>query len=141
MAARIITNSDSRAHSAPLLASLGLEALSSRRNSHVLTIVHDILAGNIHPHFKDFFSESESSSSTPRTTIEKKRFSYYSLKLLNDTAKNTGTSICALESSQVGRSLSQTSLLIMQSSSSSASIDIYTQLDTSAAVAPEENPG
>ena len=55
IASRIITSSDSRAHSAPLLELLDLKQLQSRRVAHVASVVDSILEGRSHPYFTGFF--------------------------------------------------------------------------------------
>ena len=69
IASRIITNSDSRAHSAPLQTLLGLEPLDSRRKKHIYDIVADIQRNDSHPYFQDFFKDSIHNSLEKKTSI------------------------------------------------------------------------
>ena len=87
IASRIITNSDSRAHSAPLETLLGLESLDSRRKKHISDIVADIQRNDSHPYFQDFFKDSIHNSLENKTSsvIAKKRFVNYGLKTYNET--------------------------------------------------------
>ena len=54
IASRVITNSPSQTHSAPLQILLGLDALELRRTNHVVNLVEKIVSGRTHPYFIDY---------------------------------------------------------------------------------------
>ncbi len=56
ISARVICLAPRDAHAAPLLQSLKLDSLESRRNFHIISIVRSILSGNCHPSLRHMFS-------------------------------------------------------------------------------------
>ena len=88
-ASRIITNSSSRAHAAPLMIKLGLEDLSERRKKKIVGLVEDMLDGHSHPYFEDFFGNSEQDQLNPGNYgYNRKRFSTYGLQIYKETKSN-----------------------------------------------------
>ena len=89
VASRIICGAPSQAHSAPLQLALGLESLESRRVDHVVKFVDNILSGNCHPVFQDFFTLSTNgevvSGIVSRSRLGSKRFKVYGPKVYNDS--------------------------------------------------------
>ncbi|MEZ4720250.1 MAG: reverse transcriptase family protein [Flavobacteriales bacterium] len=81
IAARIICDAPRDAHAQPLLASLKLEELRSRRNAHTLNIITAIRSNQTHPSFLNFFDTNDTA---PRTRIGKRRFSMAAEALLED---------------------------------------------------------
>ena len=79
--ARIICQVRRDTHAAPLLEMLQLESLDSRRDTHLIKIVHDILRGSCHPALNDMFiaerdgSVTAAESTLPRTKMGSRRFS------------------------------------------------------------------
>ena len=55
IASRIITSSEPRSHSAPLLELLELDSLETRRLAHVASVVASVLEDRSHPFFTVFF--------------------------------------------------------------------------------------
>ena len=112
IASRVITNSPSQTHSAPLQILLGLDALELRRTNHVVNLVEKIVSGRTHPYFIDYFSSaSHSNTSTSSVSfnrnLDNKRFSRFGLRLFNDKTENSRTITRALELVLGGRSLVQ----------------------------------
>ena len=112
IASRIITNSPSHTHSAPLQLLLGLEALELRRTNHVANLVGKVISGRTHPYFIDYFSSVSDSNvlTTSRSfnrNLDNKRFSSFGIRMFNDKAKNSCTSSRAIEPVLVGRPLVQ----------------------------------
>jgi len=123
VASRIITDSDSRAHSSPLQLLLGLEPLEERRRMRILSITDDIKERKIHPFFQSYLEVNEASysgSSVGRNVLEKKLFKNLSSKVIADQVQNCITNPCEQirehESMLLGRQL------LMSSSYSSISI-------------------
>ena len=88
-ASRIITNSNSRAHAAPLMIKLGLEELGERRKKKIMGLVENILDGQSHPYFEDFFISSNLGQLKPGMYgYNHKRFSYYGLQIYKETRSN-----------------------------------------------------
>jgi len=88
ISARIICGVPRDAHSAPLLESLNLESLESRRTKHVVNIVESIIDGDCHPALKDIFTVRADglliSSRQPRIGIGKRRFAVYAKELYDN---------------------------------------------------------
>ena len=86
IASRIITGSSSMTHSAPLQLQLGLDSLHVRRLNHVATLVEDILAGKSHPHFNDFFTDTDGTPvvTTSSRKLDSKRFRCFGTKIYNE---------------------------------------------------------
>ena len=138
IASRIITNTDSRAHSAPLQVLLGLEPLAERRSNHVKSIVNNIIEDKIHPYFSKYFELGGDSTSALSTIskLEKKRFIHLGKSYYDETIKNRLTYICDLQLPLEGRLPStvvqeqsatyRTIALSSQASSHSASADYIT---------------
>ena len=89
MASRVICRAPRNAHSAPLLQSLQLDSLESRRNAHIVLLVSQILEGNSHPGLNHMFTLGEHGTAVneivPRLQIGKRRFSTYAKLLYNDS--------------------------------------------------------
>ena len=87
MAARIVAGAPRNAHSAPLLSSLGLQSLESRREKHVLDLVRSILEQECHPALKDIFKVTEDGKIVIQYQAQKKvgskRFCLYGANLYN----------------------------------------------------------
>ncbi len=124
IASRIITNSPSQTHSAPLQIMLGLDALDLRRTNHVVNLVEKIVSGRTHPYFVDYFNPSSRSNISTTSVsfnrnLDNKRFSRFGLRMFKDKAENSCTIIRALELVLGGRSLvqgtSQTSSTVISS--------------------------
>ena len=86
IASRVITNSPSQTHSAPLQILLGLDALELRRTNHVVNLVEKIVSGRTHPYFIDYISSaSHSNISTSSVSfnrnLDNKRFSRFGLRM------------------------------------------------------------
>jgi len=63
VASRIITGSDSRAHSSSLQLLLGLEPLEERRRRmRILSIIDDIKERKIHPFYQGYLEDNEATS-------------------------------------------------------------------------------
>ena len=97
-----MTNSDSRAHSAPLQALLVLEPLAERRSNHVKSIVNNIIEDKIHPYFSKYFELGGDSTSALSTIskLEKKRFRHLGKSYYDETIKNKLTYIYVTSSSR-----------------------------------------
>jgi hypothetical protein len=87
MAARVITGSPRLAHSDPLLQKLGLDPLSSRRDTHLSGIVSKILLKKCHPALSDLLIRTDSgevtSDFTPRTGAGRKCFQHLAMCVFN----------------------------------------------------------
>jgi hypothetical protein len=88
IASRIISHAPRRAHSAPLIESLGLQSLLSRRNKHITQIVNKCLEDNCHPALKGMFSYDNTShefltTKACRIQMGKKKFSYFAAEIHN----------------------------------------------------------
>jgi len=89
VAARIICHAPKLTHAAPLLESLELETMESRRADHIRTLVESFLSGNCHPAMRDIFIRKQDGAfetidpQNSRTVIGKKRFSAFAIKTLN----------------------------------------------------------
>jgi len=74
-------------HSAPLLQSLKLESLSSRREVHINKLVDLIIAKRIHPALLDMFQFDDKGNiinkGNGRTVIGKRRFKVFAKKVAN----------------------------------------------------------
>ena len=89
VAARIICGADRDAHAEPLLATLGLKTLASRREERVIDILESIIAGDCHPallSLVEFSSEAEDKLliNKTRTVIGSRCFSVAGAKLFNE---------------------------------------------------------
>jgi len=86
-AARAILQAPKDAHSAPLLESLGLEALGDRRLKHSLSIIQNVLSSRCHPALMDFFAmHPDGSMKTPEKSklqLGKKRFRVAGVEVYN----------------------------------------------------------
>src|SRR6267154_2594041 len=143
IASRIITNSPSLTHSAPLQLLLGLDTLDSRRSKHVANLVEKIISGRTHPFFIDFFqscsaSNNSASSADCSRNLVNKRFSRFGLRILNDKTKVSCTTSRALESVSGGRSLDHGSR--QSQYLATLTVPITTDLST-AVVAPSGHRG
>jgi len=100
IASRIITDSPSQTHSAPLQAQLGLEPLCLRRHRHVSTLVSKILTGKSHPFFEDFFDgETDGTNGAPATKgLQLKRFRNNGLAIYNDYNNSLRAPLCPPQS-------------------------------------------
>jgi len=107
IAARVITNSDPRTHSAPLLDELGLESLHVRRSKHISMIVSNILEGKAHPFFNGFFDDKDPNSSSPKvhSRTRSKRFKFFGITT-HELSKTTSiTNQHNLQSLLLGRQI------------------------------------
>ena len=142
IASRIITNSPSDAHSAPLQTLLGLEPLDTRRRRHIAKIVDNIFSGRIHPFFINYFSANSSpgtvSSVSGNRSLDSKRFSQFALSVAKDVSKPERTSFRALEPISEGRPLAS---LISQPNSQALLSAISSTDLLKATVAPFGNRG
>jgi len=88
MAARVIMGAARNAHSAPLLSSLNLDSLESRRRRHVYQLVEAMIAGESHPALNRMFEVLDDggvgNDSRPRLAIGKKRFSFFAKSWHNE---------------------------------------------------------
>ena len=84
---RVICGAPRDAHSEPLLQSLQLESLESRRCKHVIQIVDAILEKKCHPALLDMFTKMTDgtvvNAQTARLNIGKKRFSIAAKEIYN----------------------------------------------------------
>jgi len=115
IASRIITSSDSRAHSAPLLELLDLDQLQTRRLAHVASVVSSVLEGRSHPYFTGFFNSTDNSKDAVTRQLPSrvlaKRFSSFG-KTMYDKFHTPNLSLTPyLQSMSTGRPLSH-SLLV-----------------------------
>ena len=110
IASRIITNSTPQTHSAPLLLQLGLDSLESRRRSHVLSLVEDILTGKSHPYFKDYFNSDHATVSLGVTgnKLDNKRFAHFGIAIHKEqiNSKEATSPSCPFNLLSWGHSLS-----------------------------------
>lgn len=89
IASRIISHAPSRAHSAPLIEALGLQALNLRRNNHIAQIVSNCLTDNCHPALSDMFVTSTTSAAAVqinnegRIQLGKRKFSNFAADIYN----------------------------------------------------------
>jgi hypothetical protein len=94
IASRIITGAPRDAHAAPLLEALCLESLQTRRVKHVVDLVARITTGEIHPAFKDMFSELDdgtlANSVNSRIGVGRRRFSVRGKDLYNSDQDSCG---------------------------------------------------
>ena len=68
---------------------LGLEELGERRKKKIVGLVEDILDGQSHPYFEDFFKNSNLGQLKPGFYgYNHKRFSYYGLQIFKETRSN-----------------------------------------------------
>jgi len=90
IATRIIKRVPRRTHAAPLMASLGLESLSKRRDNHVLSVVSKCLNNACHPAVTELINNALGSingsgnsviRAPPRTVAGKRKFSYFAGEL------------------------------------------------------------
>jgi len=88
ISARIICGAPRDAHSAPILESLYLESLESRRTSHIIKIVESITLGDCYPALKDIFTVRSDgtliSSREPRIAVGKIRFAVFAKELCDN---------------------------------------------------------
>ena len=88
IAARVIMDTPSNTHSAPLLAELKLDNLQHRRNNKLKHLVCKSIDHSSHPDINDMFSITEGGElivpDTPRTVLGKKRFSYFATNKFNN---------------------------------------------------------
>jgi len=86
-AARMIMQVPRDTHSAPLMEKLSLESLNDRRCKHVVSLVANILGGNCHPAFDNFFQALPDGSLVPptrsRLKIGNKRFHVIGAEVYN----------------------------------------------------------
>ena len=88
-AARIICQTSSDCHADPLLESLGLQSLHSRRTKHLVSLVSDILSKNCHPSLVNLFSVVEDDGfelklPSSKTLMGKKRFGVFGAEIFNE---------------------------------------------------------
>lgn len=92
IAARIICEAPSDAHSAPLLECLGLKSLGERRKNHILDIVRKGLNNECHPDICNMFESAEDGSlhipHLPRTAVGRRSFSYFAALIYNEFLNN-----------------------------------------------------
>ena len=88
ISSRVISAAPRDAHAAPLLQTLQLDSLESRRKSHIISLVQNILSGNCHPAIRDMFVASEEGGITnnenSRLRIGQRRFSVFARELFNN---------------------------------------------------------
>lgn len=93
-AARIICDVPRTAHAAPLLESLNLEPLDTRRRAHISDLVEAILDKRCHPAFFDFFTVDNkgvvAAKITPRLRIGAKRFAVMGPTIYNEAHLSPG---------------------------------------------------
>lgn len=86
VAARVVCRAPRIAHSAPLLESLRLESLGSRRRAHVTSVVERIVSGDSHPALLNMFWKTPQGTITNneegRTIIGKRRFSVFAKDMI-----------------------------------------------------------
>ena len=91
-AARIISHLPRDAHSEPLLKTLKLESLDSRRDKHTLKIIKACVEGKCHPALKTMFThnlhENQLTIPNANKSYGKRRFSIAGAKLYNKDLKN-----------------------------------------------------
>ena len=121
---------------------LELDSLDSRRRRHVAKIVNNIVLGNTHPYFSNFFSPSSSTTTDTALcsskAIDRKRFSRFGLRIADEVSKLECTSIRALEPTSEGRSLAEH--VSLSYSQATASVNFSNDLFT-ADVAPVGHRG
>ena len=88
IAARIIMEQPSDAHAAPLLETLRLPSLESRRRDHVVDLVEGVIGGLSHPALADYFNVGEGGrirqGVQARIGIWRKRFRYHAALTYNE---------------------------------------------------------
>src|SRR3989442_2514872 len=111
IAARIITGVPSQSHSAPLLLQLDLESLHVRRLDHYATLVENVIKGNSHPYFRDFFQPTLASSTSSRsdTKLNNKRFSRFGSSLRKDNNNSNDVLTHPLDRSLLGHAINSRS--------------------------------
>src|SRR5437867_1936233 len=122
IAARIISGVPSQSHSAPLLQ-LNLESLHTRRLDHYVTLVENIIRGNSHPYFRDFFHPTLTSSASSRsnTRLNNKRFSRFGSSLHKDNNNSNEVLTHPLDRSLLGHSINSRSTYFNSSAMSTSS--------------------
>jgi len=87
IASRVVCAVPRDAHAAPLLKTLQLDSLESRRTRHVISIVHSILSGDCHPALKRMFEITSEgrvkNSEISRLRMGQRRISVYARELIN----------------------------------------------------------
>ena len=93
IASRIICDAPRDAHAAPLLESLSLKSLEERRSDHILSTVINIVSGNCHPAFKDYFqlaADETISAIHSRLKMGNKRFKIIGASIYNQHLQTRG---------------------------------------------------
>ena len=101
-AARIICNAPSDAHAVPLLATLNLQSLHSRREAHFMKIIDSIISCKCHPGLHSLCDRKPDGSLTvpeSRTIMGRRRFGVVGAELFNKENFSLGTLVTSRVSS------------------------------------------
>ena len=87
---RIILHAPRDAHEAPLEAQLKLDSLSSRRETHIISLIDNMLSFNCHPTYRNMFRREPdgtvSTSTTARIGLGRRRLGIFGKEMYNKKA-------------------------------------------------------